>query len=334
MTWQTFYSYAHEDAELRDRLAVYLAPLRRKGKIVEWHDRRIEPGTDWDDEISNQLDTANLVLLLLSPDFLASDYCFGVEVERCLARLKGGSLRVIPVLLRPCLWEDSPFSEMQIIPRNAKPLSSAASPEEAWKEVALEISKLVSEPPPSVSPTSSTNTASAGNLADSSLNLMRAQVRSYARLYERTRQRMDPGSERTQRMAEVFHRMRAMALGCYPLLPELATSPSPGERLAAVAILHIIASPDYLPFLVKTVGSDKPFVGYHAVQALHFAVSALEPASYPALVAALAEARAALHSANVNADADRWTVLEQAENELRKTMSSLAVPDARTRPDT
>jgi len=150
MGWQIFYSYSHKDAELRARLEVYLAPLRHKGKIVEWHDRKIEPGTDWNAEISSHLDTANLVLLLLSPDFLASDYCFGVEVDRCLARLKTGTLRVVPILLRPCLWKESPFSELQIIPRDARPLGPSSDSEERWNDVALEISQIVRESPPAV----------------------------------------------------------------------------------------------------------------------------------------------------------------------------------------
>jgi hypothetical protein len=96
MAWRVFYSYSHRDAELRERLARYLAPLVRQGKIVEWHDREIEPGTDWESEISDQLEAANLILFLVSEDFLASEYCFGVEVERALSRLKSGEVKVLP----------------------------------------------------------------------------------------------------------------------------------------------------------------------------------------------------------------------------------------------
>lgn len=167
------------------------------------------------------------------------------------------------------------------------------------------------------------------------LDLMRGQVRSFARLYERTRQRMEPGFERTQRMETVLRNMRALALGYYPLLQELVDSPSPGERLAAVAVLQVVASQKYLPFLVKTVGSDKPFVGYHAVQALRFAVSALEPAAYPALTDALTRARAALREANARMDSDRWHVLDDAVRELETISSSLLVSEiaARDRPE-
>jgi hypothetical protein len=129
MSWRVFYSYSHKDEALRERLGTYLAPLRHQGKIAEWHDRKIEPGTDWDHEISTQLDSADLVLLPVSEDFLASDYCFGVEVEKALARVKAGHAKVVPVLLKPCLWQESRFSELQIIPRDAKPVTTWSSPE-------------------------------------------------------------------------------------------------------------------------------------------------------------------------------------------------------------
>src|SRR5437899_10348632 len=75
MPWRVFYSYSHRDAELRARLATYLAPLRHQGKIVEWHDRKIEPGTNWNAELAERLDSADLFILLISEHFLDSDYC-------------------------------------------------------------------------------------------------------------------------------------------------------------------------------------------------------------------------------------------------------------------
>src|SRR5580704_13353766 len=141
--WRVFYSYSHLDAGLRERLGTYLAPLRRQTKIEEWHDRKIEPGANWDTEISSRLESAHLILLLLSADFLNSDYCFGVEVEKALARLKRGEVKVVPILLRPCLWQQSPFSELQIIPRDAEAIKSSqwASDDEAFTDVANEIAR-------------------------------------------------------------------------------------------------------------------------------------------------------------------------------------------------
>jgi hypothetical protein len=186
---------------LRERLGTYLAALKQQLKISEWHDRKIEPGANWDAEINAQLDSADLILLLVSADFLASEYCFGAEVEKALMRLRRGEVKVVPVLLKPCLWEESRHSEPQIIPRGAKAMTSLASVDEALKDVASEIRKLVSEPPPNQPKSSSS--AREPYRFDSSLDLVRGQIRSYANLYERTRQRMRASSERTQRMERI-----------------------------------------------------------------------------------------------------------------------------------
>ena len=100
-------------------------------------------------------------------------------------------------------------------------------------------------------------------------------------------------------MEQIFQKMRELATASYPLLDELAGSPSPGERLAAVAILQVFAAEQSLPFLVKLVGTEKPFVGYHAVKALHFAVGSSDPRVYPQLLEAIREAKASLDSADV-----------------------------------
>jgi TIR domain/HEAT repeats len=331
MSWRVFYSYSHEDATLRDRLGKYLAPLVHQKKIVEWHDRKIEPGSNWETEISSQLEFAHLILLLVSADFLASEYCFGVEVEKALTRLKRGEAKVVPVLLKPCLWKESRFSELQILPRDAKgdakAITSWESPEEALTDGANEIRKLVSASPPSPSEIPSEH--SEPHRFDSSLDLVRGQVRSYAHLYERTRQRMRASSERTHRMEQILEKMRVLATASYPLLDELASSPSPGERLAAVAILQVFATEQFLPFLVKLVGSEKPFVGYHAAKALHFAVGSSDPCVYPQLLEAIRDAQALLDSAAGGCDTDRQTVLRAAEQELRANIESLSVASVR-----
>src|SRR4051812_2371494 len=106
MPWRVFYSYSHRDTELRNRLAIYLAPLRQQKKIVERYDRKSEPGAYCESEIGTQLDSAHRSLLLVSEDFLASAYSFGVEVERAMARLKRGEAKVVPILFKPCLWQE------------------------------------------------------------------------------------------------------------------------------------------------------------------------------------------------------------------------------------
>lgn len=123
-------------------------------------------------------------------------------------------------------------------------------------------------------------------------------------------------------MEEVFRRMQSLVMAAYPLLPELASSPSPGEKLAAIAILHTFANVDYLDFLVNAVGSEKPFVSYHAVCGLEFAVSAIEPRFYSRLQAALDHAADALRRAEVGFDTGRSAVLERARNALRALMTN------------
>jgi len=135
---------------------------------------------------------------------------------------------------------------------------------------------------------------------------------------------MQPSNDRTQRMDEIFQKMRNLATASYPLLDELAGSPSPGERLAAVAILQEFAGEQYLPFLVKLVGSEKPFVGYNAARALRFAVASLNPHAYPQLSEAIREAQVGLTTASVGSDSDRLNILRAAEQELKDTINMMS----------
>jgi hypothetical protein len=325
MTWRVFYSYSSRDADWRDRLATYLAPLKRQKRIQEWHDRKIEPGADWDRQISAQLETADLFLVLISADFLASDYCFGVEMEQALTRLKRGEAKVVPVLLKPCLWAESIFSELQVIRRGAKPVVSSANPEDALSGVAEEIRAVVANPAPSVL-VAQTPVAMAPRKFDSALDLVREQVRVYASLYVRTRQRMRPSEERTVRMQAIFAKMREIATAAYPLLDELCVSPSPGERLAAVAILGVFACERHLPFLAKLVRADKPFMGYQAARALRFAAGALDPSAFPCLAECIKQAEEALKIEGVKEDSDRARILKEAKDELSATIQMLGAP--------
>jgi hypothetical protein len=117
-----------------------------------------------------------------------------------------------------------------------------------------------------------------------------------------------------------------LAPASYPLLADLARSPSPGERLAAVAILQVFAAREFLPFLVQLVGAEKPFVGYHAAKALQFAAGALDPGAYPLLLTAIKDAQAALMSASEGLDSGRQVVLRAGEEDLQKTLQALAAP--------
>ena len=115
-----FYCYAREDRPLRDELEKHLSWLKRRYQLTNWHDREILPGEEWEQAIDTHLNSAHLILLLVSPDFMASDYCYGKEMKRALERHKAGTCRVVPILLRPTFWEEAPFSSLQLLPTDAR----------------------------------------------------------------------------------------------------------------------------------------------------------------------------------------------------------------------
>ena len=111
-----FYSYAHEDESLRDELAGHLKIMERRGVIRPWHDRCLAPGQKWDNEINAQLATADLVLLLVSADFIKSDYIWSHELDVAMKRHERGEASVVPVMLRAVDITDAPFAALQGLP--------------------------------------------------------------------------------------------------------------------------------------------------------------------------------------------------------------------------
>ena len=130
-----FMSYSHADEQLRDELEKHLAGLRRQGVITTWHDRRIGPGEELHGQISAQLDAADIILLLISADFLDSDYCYDVEVTRAMERHDQGTARVIPIILRPCDWHGAPFGKLMAVPTDSKPVIKQATLDDGFLEV-------------------------------------------------------------------------------------------------------------------------------------------------------------------------------------------------------
>jgi TIR domain len=109
-----FYSYSRKDLNMRNMLEDHLSALREAGKISTWHDLELEAGREWEPAILNKLDTADIILLLVSSNFIASKYCYGKELGRAIARHNEGTAWVIPIILRPCDWNhlDVPFSKL------------------------------------------------------------------------------------------------------------------------------------------------------------------------------------------------------------------------------
>jgi TIR domain len=140
-----FFSYSHADERLRDQLETHLSGLRRQGIISSWHDRRIIAGTELDKTIDNHIDTADLILLLISPDFIASDYCYEKEMNRALERHHTGQARVIPVILRPCDWHSLPFGALLATPRDSRPITMWPNIDEAFLDVVTAIKNALKE---------------------------------------------------------------------------------------------------------------------------------------------------------------------------------------------
>ncbi len=139
-----FYSYAHEDESLRDELAKHLKLLERQGVLESWHDRSIEPGTEWDQTIAQQLLDAHIILLLVSVDFLASDYIWSRELTVALERHEKGEARVIPIILRPTDWTTAPFNHLQALPRDARPVTDWADRDAAFTSIARALREIAS----------------------------------------------------------------------------------------------------------------------------------------------------------------------------------------------
>ncbi|MGB6103061.1 MAG: toll/interleukin-1 receptor domain-containing protein [Pusillimonas sp.] len=134
-----FFSYSHADEALRDQLEKQLSMLKRQGVIETWHDRRIGAGNEIDAAIDMHIDSDEIILLLVSPDFLSSDYCYNVEMTRALARHDAGTANVIPVILRACDWHHAPFGKLLAVPRDGKPVTLWPDRDQAFLEVAQSV---------------------------------------------------------------------------------------------------------------------------------------------------------------------------------------------------
>jgi CheY-like chemotaxis protein len=140
-----FYSYAHEDEALRDELAGHLKIMERRGVIRPWHDRSIAAGQKWDGQISEHLLMADLVLLLVSKDFINSDYIWSHELDVVMKRQEQGEASVVPVMLRAVDIADAPFATLQGLPTDLKPVTSWSNRDEAWTDVAKCIRAIVKQ---------------------------------------------------------------------------------------------------------------------------------------------------------------------------------------------
>ena len=140
-----FLSYSHRDEDLCERLLIHLSQLRRDGLVEAWHDRRITAGTEWASTIDENLNSAHIIILLVSADFLASDYCNDIEITRALERSQKGEARVVAVILRPCDWKTSCFARLQVLPKDGIPVVDWKTEDHGFVDAAKGLRGLIIE---------------------------------------------------------------------------------------------------------------------------------------------------------------------------------------------
>ena len=136
---KVFFSYSHNDENGRNELEKHLAVLKRQGFIETWYDRRILAGVSLHEEIDQNLVESNLILLLVSPDFLDSDYCYSKEMQKALHMRSEGIAWVIPIVLEHCDWKNTPLGNLRACPQDGKPVSDSPNPNRAYNEIVQEI---------------------------------------------------------------------------------------------------------------------------------------------------------------------------------------------------
>ena len=142
---KAFISYSHRDDWALDRLHTHFAMLRREGRITEWYDRDILAGTDIDHEVLEQLESCVLFLPLISPDFLASTYCYEREMTRAFVRHNAGEIRIVPIIVEPCDWKASPLGSLKALPRDGTPIVKWTIQNEAFLDIVSELRRVLTE---------------------------------------------------------------------------------------------------------------------------------------------------------------------------------------------
>jgi hypothetical protein len=135
MAFEVFISYSHQDKKLRGKLEIHLGNLKRQQIITSWCDGDIHPGAEWQSEIIQHLNRAQIILLLVSADFMASDFCYSIEMTRAIARHDANQARVIPIILRPTDWKDAPFAKLKMLPTDGKAVTGWPTPDDAFADV-------------------------------------------------------------------------------------------------------------------------------------------------------------------------------------------------------
>ena len=145
MPFEVFISYAHEDRAFRQELEKHLANLRRQHVIASWYDGNISPGTEWQPQILDHLNRAQIILLLVSADFMNSDFCYSIEMTQAIARHDADQARVIPIILRPTDWKGAPFAKLKLLPTDGKPITRWPTHDDAFEDIIQGIREAVED---------------------------------------------------------------------------------------------------------------------------------------------------------------------------------------------
>ena len=150
MKTKIFISYSHKDDSHRKALETHLSSLKRNGYVSTWTDRKIPIGDDWKKEIDKNIESSNIIIFLISADFIASNYCFEEEARLALEKHEKGEAILIPVVVRPCDWQDLAFGKLQALPEEGRPISIWANADEGWLNVIMALKEKINsipEPP-------------------------------------------------------------------------------------------------------------------------------------------------------------------------------------------
>ncbi|MEO0988778.1 MAG: toll/interleukin-1 receptor domain-containing protein [Cyanobacteria bacterium J06639_14] len=140
---KVFISYSHKDEALKKELEEHLALLKRLGKVQIWQDRAIDAGDEWNEQIRQALDAADIILLLVTSRFINSEFCFSKEMNRSMTRHGQKTARVIPIIMAPCSWKEAPFAKLQVLPTDGKAVTEWSNRDSAFLNVAEGLTRVV-----------------------------------------------------------------------------------------------------------------------------------------------------------------------------------------------
>ncbi|MGZ5446237.1 MAG: toll/interleukin-1 receptor domain-containing protein [Thermoanaerobaculia bacterium] len=319
-----FVSYSSKDQRYKDDLETNLALMKHQGLISSWDMRQLTAGEPWDDRVKEELELAQVIVLLITTNFLASYYIQQVELEKAFQRHKRKTAVVVSVIMSDSEWRETPLKDVQVLPPGGKAIVNWKPRAKGWVEVAQGVRKVLAKLGGDAAtmevPAAPKSAAKKGASKRSASRKPAIEtLRALAREYERVRAAMPSGSDRTRVMERVYSDMlRAAAeFDDEVALKELMNSNSPGERLAAIAVLERTPNRRCVKWLGGRFSekTETPFVGYHAATALYAACGAFGAKEEKLLRSAIDQGYRDLGPAS--ASTDRARMLLAAETRLR-----------------